>query len=89
VRTITLENHEALVLFEFLSREITDNNGRNLLGSLDHSSEFWALSAVLGRLESLLEEPFRADYLDLLEAARARIIERRDPDGDYVIGSPG
>jgi hypothetical protein len=46
------------------------------------------LNALLGRLESLLEEPFRADYLNLLEAARARIVERSDPEGDYVIGAP-
>jgi hypothetical protein len=88
VRTITLEDHTALVLFDFLFREIMDNKGRKLVGSIEHPAEFWALNAVLGRLESLLEEPFRADYLALLDAARSRVMEKSDPEGTYIIGAP-
>ncbi len=81
--TIELEDHEALVLFEFVAREIDDHKERRLAEIIEHPAEFWALNAVHCSLERILADPFRADYAALLAAAREKVIQQNDPDGDY------
>ena len=82
MRTLALEDHEALVLFDFLSREI-DGPKRRIGEAIEHPAEFWALNAVHCALERQLEEPFAGDYAQRLAAARARVIAENDPDDDY------
>lgn len=70
--TVELTRDEALVLFEWLARS-------DKAGSLptDDSSEqtlFWDLEAVL---ERLLVEPLKADYRELVAAARSRLRNAR------------
>ena len=80
--TIEIEDDEALVLFEFLRRDINDRKGQFAV-PLKHPAEFWALNGVYGALETMLVEPFDARYGELLAAARDRFIAIRDPDGDF------
>ncbi len=87
MRTISLEDHEALVLFEFLQREITDHKERRLVGAFDHPSEFWVLNSISCLLERDLETPFREDYKDVLDRARERVMFECDPDGTYPVGA--
>jgi len=87
MKTIGLEDHETLVLFDFLQREIDTGKERRLAPLFDHPAEFWALNTVLVRLESLLAEPFRRDYVALVDEARAKIMEECDPEGTYLIGT--
>ena len=70
---VSLGADETLVLFEWLSRE-TESGG--LDGLLLDPADWAAIHALLGRLESTLAEPLRADYGVLLEAARNRLRER-------------
>ena len=86
MKSIQLEDHEALVLFDFLQREIDANNEKRLQPLLDHPAEFWALNTVLIHLESLLAEPFRTDYDALVEAARNQVMAECDPEGAYIVG---
>jgi hypothetical protein len=65
---LVLGPDEALVLFEWLSRCEESGSYEFIDGAEGH-----VLSRILGRLESMLAEPFRADYSDLVEAARNRI----------------
>jgi hypothetical protein len=85
--TITLEDHEALVLFDFLQREIDDRKERRLVGVIDHPSEFWVLNTMSCALERLLEVPFREDYAVVLTRARERIMFECDPEGTYPVGA--
>lgn len=85
--TITLEDYEALVLFDFLQREIDDRKERRLVGVIDHPSEFWVLNTMSCALERLLEVPFREDYTAVLERARERIMFECDPEGTYPVGA--
>lgn len=65
---ITLEDDEALVLFELLASgrlpDAVDTPQRNAL---------WALEALL---QKQLVAPFSPDYSTLLERARASLVER-------------
>lgn len=72
---LTLSSDQALVLFEFLSRLVRDENGVALLPLARHDAELWALNAVVNALESQLAEPFREDYSSLVEGARARVVQ--------------
>ena len=74
--TVSFTKDEALVLFEWLHRrEDLGLDSLEALGCVDQAEQrvIWDLSAVL---ESTLAEPLRSDYLELVEAARARL---RDP----------
>lgn len=66
--TITLDDDVALVLFELLASERIESN-------LD-ASERNALWALEGYLEKTLTQPFSPDYAQLLEKARASLVER-------------
>ena len=73
--TLELTSAEALVLFELLSRwEETDAPSVPLM---DHA-EWEVLWRINGRLESALAEPFRPDYLDLLERARDSLRDKEE-----------
>lgn len=65
--TITLEQDEALVLFELLVSE-------KLEASVD-TPERNALWALEGLLEKQLAEPLAPDYSQLLEKARQSLLE--------------
>jgi hypothetical protein len=84
--TITLSADDALVLFDFLAREIDDRKGSRLPGVIEHPAEFWALNRLLCDLQSDLAEPFRADYGARVEAARERLLYTCDPERTFVIG---
>jgi hypothetical protein len=65
---IELSNAEAIILFEFLSRfrnkeklEIVDQAEKRVL---------WDILSVL---ESILTDPLKPNYLDLLEKARSEV----------------
>ena len=65
---VELSNSEALILFEFLSR--FRNNEK--LEILDQSEER-VLWDILSDLETKLIEPFKPNYLELLEKARSEV----------------
>ena len=81
--TIELEDHEALVLFEFLAREIDDRNGEQLAKTFVHPAEFWALNSLNCLLERVLAEPFSPQYGELVAAARKQVITQCDPEGTF------
>lgn len=68
---LELTPNEALVLFEYLSR-FSDTDDP----TIHDQSERRVLWDLCCQLESTLVEPFRADYRELLDAARAQV---RDP----------
>lgn len=70
---LSLGADETLVLFEWLSRETESGSLDSLLTD---PADWAALHSLLGRLESTLAAPFRADYGVVLEAARNRLRER-------------
>lgn len=84
--TIELDDHFALVLFAFLTREIDDRDSKHIASVIEHPAEFWSLNAVLGALEENLIEPLEANYLDLVAAARERVMQHSDPDGSWDYG---
>lgn len=69
---IELNRDEALVLFEFLAR--TFNDEKKL--EIKFDGELQALSALQGRLESILVEPFSPIYLEQVTDARSRLVEQ-------------
>jgi hypothetical protein len=69
VVTLSLTQDQALVLFEWLSRE-DDRNG--IL--TEHPAEQTVLWAIQGQLEKALIEPLRPGYGDAVSAARERIV---------------
>ncbi len=83
---IDLRDDEALVLFEWLAREIDDHKQARIAGVIDHPAEFWTLNALHCSLERQLAEPFAANYRDLLAQAREQVMAQSDPDHTYVIG---
>ena len=74
--TVTLDRSVALVLFDFLSRTTDEEDGEPLNDALQHKAELPALWATLASLESVLAEPFAADYGAKVKAARAAVIEK-------------
>jgi hypothetical protein len=70
--TIQLSKQEALVLFELLPRWGETNA---LSAPLEHRAEQRVLWNILGRLESILAEPFMPNYSDQLNMARELIQE--------------
>lgn len=71
--TITLTNDEALVLFEWLSREVDDRHGASLSGGLAHPSEYWALNALHCLLERACVAPSDLAYAPAVQRARERL----------------
>ncbi len=69
--TFDLTRSEAVVLFDWLAREVGDRQASNLLSALVHVSEFWAVNALLGALEHTLAEPFGPGWRNALASARA------------------
>ena len=85
--TVELTNDEALVLFEFLSREIDETQEKRLAQVIDHPAEFWALNSVHCALEKILREPFAGNYRELLALSREKVIAQCDPEGTYVLSA--
>ena len=73
---VTLDRSVALVLFEFLARTADEEDGELLAEALQHKAELPALWATLAALESVLPEPFAADYGAQVKAARAAVIAK-------------
>jgi len=71
--TFVLTRSEAIVLFDWLSREIGERLAANVASALVHISEFWALNALHGALEKTLAEPFGPGWREALGAARATL----------------
>lgn len=70
---ITLDRSEAIVLFDWLAREIGERQAANATSALVHVSEFWALNALSGALEKTLAEPLGPGWRASLAAARAAL----------------
>lgn len=68
---ISLTKHEALVLFEFLARF---DHEETL--SIEDPAEEYALWRLEGALESLLVEPFKPDYKELLAESRKAVRDK-------------
>ena len=73
---LELDKEEALVLFDFLQREIDDRNSVRLKPLAMHDGELWALNGLNSLLERKLAEPFRKDYPALLSKAQESLVER-------------
>jgi hypothetical protein len=69
--TITLQDDEALVLFELLASERIEKDLPGL--EAPERNALWALS---GALERTLVQPFSPNYSELLAKARASLVER-------------
>ena len=67
--TISLTADQALVLFEWLTRE----DGKGALPT-EHQAEQNVLWEIEAQLEKSLVEPLRPDYEALLVAARERLL---------------
>ena len=67
--TIKLNEDEALVLFEFLSRI----NEKELKEIFEDQAEQKALWVLEGQLEKQLVEPFKPEYKDIVREARNKI----------------
>lgn len=76
---LELSDDEALVLFECLARL---DEGAAL--PLEDEAERYVLWRLEGQLEKALVEPFRPDYVALLEGARRRVREAFGGDGSAV-----
>ena len=76
---IALPSDVALVLFEWIERQADDEWAQL---SDAHSGELGALTVLAGALQSKLVEPFKAEYVEIVEAARQRLADR------YGIESP-
>lgn len=71
--TLTLERDEALVLFEFLSREVGERQGARLAAALVTPGEFWALNALHCLLEREPLTPLDRPYAEAVREARTRL----------------
>lgn len=69
--TINLDNDVALVLFDLFKSERIETDFPGL-GAPERNA-LWALEACL---EKALVEPFSGEYAELLERARASLVER-------------
>ncbi|MCW2703291.1 MAG: hypothetical protein JWQ37_1286 [Blastococcus sp.] len=70
---VELSSDVALVLFEWIERQADDGWFRL---SDAHSGELGALTVLAGALQSKLVEPFKAEYVEMVEAARQRLADR-------------
>ena len=71
--TLSLTHDQALVLFEWLSRE----DGKSDLPT-EHPAEQKVLWEIEAQLERALVEPLQPDYAALVSAARERVISEED-----------
>jgi hypothetical protein len=76
---IAITRDEALVLHEWLSRVVDDENARPIADAFDHDGEAWALAALLAVLERALPEPYEPGFEKRLRAARDRIAAANGP----------
>jgi hypothetical protein len=76
---LALNQHEALVLYEFLTRG--QENGGDY-SSIEDQAELRVLWDVQAMLESALVEPLSPDYVALLAEARSKVRDAMDSDGD-------
>ncbi|TRY28674.1 hypothetical protein [Aliiglaciecola sp. M165] len=67
---VELSKDEALVLFEFLTRQSESEDLR-----AEHNSEKIVLSSVVAQLEKSLSEPFSSNWSAILDLSRKRINE--------------
>jgi hypothetical protein len=74
--TISLTHDQALVLFEWLSRE----DGKHTLPT-EHQAELNVLWEIEAQLERALVEPLEPDYAALVSAARERLISEEAEEG--------
>lgn len=74
--TLHIDRAVALVLFEFLSRTVDDEDGDSLIDFIDDESEIPALWALMAALESVLSEPMAPDYEKKVQAAREAVLKR-------------
>ena len=73
---VSLAPEEALVLFDLLSRWTDDKDAATPSSDCFESpAECAVLHNVLATLEKRLAAPFRADYAELVESARARMAQ--------------
>jgi hypothetical protein len=70
---VRLQREEALVLFDLLSRWLTDERGHAVCEYVEDDAELWALNGLLCSLETTLVEPFQHDYGDLISRAREEV----------------
>jgi hypothetical protein len=73
--TLALTHDEALVLFEWLHREGVRDRLETLVA---HPAELIAIDSFAALLEPELAEPFAENYVELVQAARERLVA----DGD-------
>ncbi len=66
---LSLTHDQALVLFEWLSRE----DGKSALPT-EHEAEQKVLWEIEGQLERALVDPLRPDYAAAVSAARERVV---------------
>lgn len=71
--TLTLEREEALVLFEWLSREVGERQGARLAPALVTPGEFWALNALHCLPEREPLAPLDRPYAQAVREARTRL----------------
>jgi hypothetical protein len=71
---IQLSKEEAIVLFEFLSR-LNDNNQDDIFKDQAEQRVLWNIE---GTLEKKLVEPFRPDYVDILNRAREKVRDKKE-----------
>ena len=76
-QVLELDYGEALVLFDFLLREVDERNGSRLKSAILHDAELWALNGVLGLLEKNLVEHLSADYSKKVSHAQKALVEQR------------
>ena len=67
--TLTLDKHDALVLFEWLAS--LDSSGAV---PAQDSAEQKVLWSIEGKLEKLLTEPLASNYRELVAAARKKVL---------------
>ena len=68
MHTFTLTNDETLVLSQLFAR--IDEKGS---ATIEHQAEQIAIWSLIAQFETVLVEPFQADFVTLLDAARKRV----------------
>jgi len=72
--TLELEQHEALVLLDLLDRV----SGNDQSVRIEHPAEASILCDLCCMLEAQLMQPFSTNYVELLAAARRRVLGTGD-----------
>lgn len=70
---ITLNDAEALVLFDLLARLVEEQHARQLRALTEHDAEIWALNSVYLSLQRILSQPFSGDYRQAVDLARFEV----------------